>query len=101
MVNLVFNDRAIRDTLGDVPVTAFKSFFGKLSAGAGAVEMAVSVLAFDKGLIPPTPNYERPDPNCPVNVVHGKPLALPLPTALLLNHSHDGRAVAMLLAAPV
>jgi len=80
-------------------VTAPKSFFGNLSAGAGAVEMAASVLAFDKGLIPPTLNYEHPDPNCPVNVVHGQPLALARPTALLLNHSHDGRAVAMVLGA--
>ena len=91
--------QAIRDTLGDVPVTAPKSFFGNLSAGAGAVEAAVSVLAFDKGLVPPTLNYEHPDPNCPVNVIHGEPLKLPGPTALLLNHSHDGRAVAMVLAA--
>ncbi len=90
--------QAIRDTLGDVPVTAPKSFFGNLSAGTGAVEMAASVLAFDKGLVPPTLNYERPDPKCPVNVVHGEPLKLPRPTALLLNHSHDGRSVAMVLA---
>ena len=92
--------QAIRDTLGDVPVTAPKSFFGNLSAGTGAVEMAATVLAFDKGLVPPTLNYERPDPKCPVNVIHGEPLKLPRPTALLLNHSHDGRSVAMVLAAP-
>jgi 3-oxoacyl-[acyl-carrier-protein] synthase II len=92
--------QAIHDTLGDVPVTALKSFFGNFSAGTGAVEMAASVLAFDKGLIPPTLNYEHPDPKCPVNVVHGEPLELPRPTALLLNHSADGRSVAMVLAAP-
>ena len=92
--------RAIRDTLGDVPVTAPKSFFGNLSAGTGAVEAVVSVLAFHKGLVPPTLNYDRPDPDCPVNVIHPEPLDLPRPTALLLNHCWDGRAAAMVLAAP-
>ena len=37
---------AIRDTLGDVPVTAPKSFFGNLGAGTGAVELIGSLLAF-------------------------------------------------------
>jgi 3-oxoacyl-[acyl-carrier-protein] synthase II len=63
--------RAIHDTLGDVPVTAPKSFFGNLGAGTGAVEMAASVLGFQEGLVPYTLNYERPDPECPVHVIHG------------------------------
>ena len=57
--------QAIRDTLGDVPVTAPKSYFGHLGAAAGSLETAVSVLAFQHGLVPPTLNYEQPDPQCP------------------------------------
>lgn len=89
---------AIREVLGDVPVTAPKSFFGNLSAGTGAVEMAVSVLALDKGSVPPTLNYQRPDPDCPVHVIHGQPLPLDRPTAVILNHARTGQAVAIVLA---
>jgi len=92
--------QAIRDLLGDVPVTAPKSFFGGLGAGAGAVEMAVSVLAMQDALVPPTLNYEHPDPECPVNVVRGQPLRAGKPIALLLNHTSLGQAVAMVLGPP-
>ncbi len=91
--------QAIRATLGDVPVTAPKSFFGNLGAGTGAVEMAASVLALQTGLVPPTLNYQDPDPACAVNVVHGEPLVATRPTALLLNHTPQGQAVAVVLAA--
>src|SRR4029079_8195839 len=61
--------RAIESTLSDVPVTAPKSYFGHVGPGGGAVELGVSVLGLQRGLIPPTINYETPDPQCPVNVV--------------------------------
>src|SRR4029078_3232987 len=63
---------AIRATLGDVPVIALKSYFGDLAAGSGAVELIGSILALHRGQLPPTLNYEQPDPTCPVNVVHGR-----------------------------
>src|SRR5262249_21629513 len=59
--------QAIRAALGDVPVTALKSYFGDLAAGSGAVELIGSVLALVHGSLPPTLNYEQPDPACPVN----------------------------------
>jgi 3-oxoacyl-[acyl-carrier-protein] synthase II len=89
---------AIRSVLGDVPVTAPKGHFGYLGAGCGALEMAVSVLAFQHGLIPPTLNYEHPDPQCPINVVHGRPMPMKRRTALVLSHSPLGQAVAVVLA---
>jgi 3-oxoacyl-[acyl-carrier-protein] synthase II len=90
--------RAIRDTLGETPVTAPKSFFGNLGAGGGAIEMAASVLAFSKGEVPATLNYERFDPECPINVVHGEPISLGSPTALILNQASYGQAVAVALS---
>jgi 3-oxoacyl-[acyl-carrier-protein] synthase II len=91
--------QAIRAELGDAPVTAPKSFFGNLGAGGGAVEMAVSLLALEHRTTPVTLNYERPDPECPVNVVHSQPLAAGASTALLLNQSPMGQSVALLIAA--
>jgi 3-oxoacyl-[acyl-carrier-protein] synthase II len=91
--------QAIHVVLGDVPVTAPKSNLGFAGAGSGALETAVSVLALQQKLIPHTLNYEHPDPQCPVNVVHGQPRPLDRPTALVLSHSPHGQAVAVVLAA--
>jgi 3-oxoacyl-[acyl-carrier-protein] synthase II len=90
--------QAIRDTLGDVPVTAPKSFFGNLRAGAGAVELAVSLFALQSGLVPPVLNYERPDAQCPVNVVRDRPLETGKQIAMVLNHTRYGQAIAVVLA---
>jgi 3-oxoacyl-[acyl-carrier-protein] synthase II len=89
--------RAIRNTLGDVPVIALKSYFGDLSAGSGAVEMAGSLLALANGQLPPTLNYEHPDPLCPLNVVHCQLQPVEKPAALLLNQSNTGQAAAIVV----
>lgn len=91
---------AIRSVLGDVPVTAPKGNFGYLGAGSGALETVASILAIQHGQIPPTLNYEHPDPQCAINVVHGGPMPLAHPTALVLSHSPLGQAVAVVLAGP-
>jgi 3-oxoacyl-[acyl-carrier-protein] synthase II len=90
---------AIRAALGDVPVTAPKSFFGHLGAAAGALETAVGILSIRHGLVPPTLHYEQPDPQCPVNVVHGQPASLSRGAVMILSHSPQGQAVAVVLAA--
>ena len=91
---------AIYRTLGDVPVTAPKSYFGNLAAGAGVVELAVSLLAIRYGFVPPTLNYSRPDPKCPIRVVHGRPLTGLPPTAVVLNHSPTGQVASLVVASP-
>ena len=90
---------AIRDTLGNVPVTAPKSLFGNLGAGGGAVEMIASMLALETGRVPATLNYEQPDPHCPIEVIHGSPATIEKRTALLLNQSSLGQSAAVILAA--
>lgn len=89
--------RAIEQQMGDVPVTAPKSFFGHLGAGSSVVELVTSLLALDHGEIPPTLNYESPDPRCPVQVIHGDALPVRRPTALTLSQSTTGQAVALVL----
>ena len=90
---------AIREVLGDVPVTAPKSFFGNLGSSSGAVEMVASVLALQRAAIPVTLNYTQPDPACPVCVVHGENLTAQHPTAVVLSQSQFGQAVALALDA--
>ena len=98
----VHNDRieaqAISDRLGETPVTAAKSLFGNLGAGSGAVELAVSLLGIQHGVIPPTLNYDQPDPECPVRVVTNLQPA-PNNIVLALNHRSAGQAVALVVEA--
>jgi 3-oxoacyl-[acyl-carrier-protein] synthase II len=90
---------AIAAELGDVPVTAPKAAFGHLGAGGGVVELMASLLALGAGVVPPTRNYQTPDPACPVNVVRGEPLTGRPATAIAVNVCTTGQAVAVVIAA--
>jgi len=88
--------QAIKQTLGDVPVTAAKSFFGNLGASSNAAELAISLLGMQAGVVPPTLNYEEADPACPVNVVTS-PQIPRSPNVLALSHKLTGQAVSLLV----
>jgi 3-oxoacyl-[acyl-carrier-protein] synthase II len=62
--------QAIHEVFGPrpVPVFAAKSYFGNLGAGSGIVELGLSLLGQANRSLPPTLNYEVPDPACPVAV---------------------------------
>lgn len=90
---------AIREALGDVPVTAPKSYFGNLAAGSGAVEAAASILGLPDRIVPATLNYHRPDPACPVEVIHGEAASLERPGVLMLNQAPTGQSVAIYISA--
>ncbi len=62
---------AIRDVFGDykVPVSSTKSMVGHLIGAAGAVEAIVCALALEKQVIPPSTNYETPDPDMDLNII--------------------------------
>jgi len=89
--------KAVSQVLPEVPVTALKSYFGNLGAAGGAVELVASLLSLQHGLIPPTLNYQRPDPECPVRVVRGEPQPCAARYALSLNWTQSGQAAAVVL----
>jgi len=92
--------RAIRDELGDVPVTAYKSYFGNLGAGSGAVELAATLLALRDGIVPPNRNFRQADPACPIAVVKGEPIRTERSAAMVLSQSVVGQCAAVIVGLP-
>jgi len=72
-LNDISETKAIRIALGEhareVPVSSNKSMIGHLLGGAGAVEAIFTVLTIRDGIIPPTINYDTPDPECDLDYV--------------------------------
>ncbi len=88
---------AIRAVLGNVPVTAPKGHFGHLGAGGGALELAASLLGLPSGEVPHTLNYETPDAQCPVHVIHGEPRKQESRAVLKISCTRLGGAMAMIV----
>lgn len=88
---------AVRNILGDVPCTVPSSYFGNLGSGGGAVAAMLMATALVDGAAPPTLNYERPDPRCPLNIVAKPGHALDRPAIVVLNQTPTGQAAALVL----
>lgn len=88
---------AIRDVLGDVPVFSAKGHFGNAGSGAGAIELAASLMFLEKGIVPAIKNCDKLAADCPINAVVGSPREIQKKTFIKINHTNAGRAFAMLL----
>lgn len=91
--------RAIRAVFGEAgpPVFAAKSYFGNLGAGGAPVELAISLLALQHGTLPPTLNYEEPDPECPIPVLAGAPHTVRKPHVLKISFTGMGQCAALIV----
>ncbi len=63
-IKTVFKNKAL-----SIPVSSTKSMTGHLLGGAGGVETVFTALTIKNGIIPPTINYENPDPECDLDYV--------------------------------
>ena len=84
------NDRvetgAIRDVFGEdadrLMVSSTKSMIGHMMGAAGAVEAAIAALTCYHGVVPPTINYETPDPDCDLDYVPNEARSAPVRRAM-------------------
>ena len=100
-----FNDKneslAIRAVFGaaadDVAVSSTKSMTGHMLGAAGSVEAAICALAITRGVVPPTINYETPDPICDLDYVPNVARELTVDAALSNSFGFGGTNAALVI----
>jgi 3-oxoacyl-[acyl-carrier-protein] synthase II len=98
----IIESRSIRAVFGEhtdqLPVSSTKSMHGHLIGAAGALELALSVLAMNKGALPPTTGLTDPDPACDLLLVRGSAMPAPQVNAVMSNSFAFGGSNACLVA---
>ncbi len=92
-IKRVFGERAYQ-----IPVSSAKSMLGHCFAGAGAVESVITMMALREGIIPPTINYETPDPECDLDCVPNEPRQADIKIALKNSFGMGGQNACLVLA---
>jgi len=91
--------RLFGPALADAPLTSLKAAIGHSFGASGAVETAASVLAVERGLVPPSFGTEEVDPELPPCRIALAPERAARNAALLLAESFGGRCAALVLKA--
>lgn len=92
---------AIKKVFGEyayqVPVSSNKSAMGHALGAAGAIEAIFSVYTIGEGIIPPTWNYENPDPDCDLDYVPNQPRSAQVNTVLSNSFGMGGQNACLVL----
>jgi 3-oxoacyl-[acyl-carrier-protein] synthase II len=81
-------------------VSAIESMVGHPLGAAGAIKIAASALAIKHGIVPPTINYEQPDPDCDLNYVPNKSIKKDLNFVVSNSFSFGGKNSILILKKP-
>ncbi|AEF17391.1 3-oxoacyl-(acyl-carrier-protein) synthase 2 [Thermoanaerobacterium xylanolyticum LX-11] len=93
-----YNDKyetmAIKNIFGEhaykLKISSTKSMTGHMLGASGAVEAVATILAIKNGIVPPTINYETPDPECDLDYVPNKALKMDVNYALSNSFGFGG-----------
>jgi 3-oxoacyl-[acyl-carrier-protein] synthase II len=95
---------AIRSVFGEhaaaLPISSTKSMTGHLLGGAGALESLVCILVIRDGIVPPTINYETPDPECDLDYVPNVARAVDVSAAMTNSFGFGGHNVSLIFTGP-
>ena len=95
-----FETLAIKKALGNhaykIPVSSTKSMTGHLLGAAGGIESIVCALSIRDGKVPPTINYEEPDPDCDLDYVPNKMREVDVDVAICNNLGFGGQNAVLL-----
>jgi 3-oxoacyl-[acyl-carrier-protein] synthase II len=94
-VSAVFGARA-----GAIPISSNKSMIGHTLTAAGAVEAIFTLLSIKHGRLPPTINYDTPDPALPVDCVPNVARDARVTHAISNSFGFGGQNVCLVLGAP-
>jgi 3-oxoacyl-[acyl-carrier-protein] synthase II len=102
----VVNDKvetmAIKQACGNsarnIPVSSIKSMMGHLIAAAGSVEAITCILSIRDDVLPPTRNYETPDPECDLDYVPNVAREAPVRRALSNSFGFGGQNISLVFA---
>jgi 3-oxoacyl-[acyl-carrier-protein] synthase II len=94
MLKSAFGDQAYR-----IPVSSIKSMVGHPFGASGVLQAATCALTIKNRTVPPTINYEEPDPQCDLDYVPNEPRQEPVNTALAYSLGMGGNNAALALAA--
>ncbi|MCC6628325.1 MAG: beta-ketoacyl-ACP synthase II [Chloroflexi bacterium] len=89
----VFGDRA-----GSVAISSTKSMTGHLLGAAGALEAAICLQVMAAGIVPPTINFETPDPACDLDYVPNEARRLPVRVAMTNSFGFGGHNASLVIA---
>lgn len=84
------------DRLREIPVTSIKGAIGTALGASGPIQTASTALSLLHGLLPPTVNWETPDPACPLNLSN-QPRRLPVRIAVVNSHGLSGSNAALVI----
>lgn len=93
---------AIKQAFGpeayNTPVSSTKSMMGHLIAAAGSAEAIVCLLAMNEGVLPPTINYETPDPLCDLDYVPNQPRPAEVRKTLSNSFGFGGQNISLIFS---
>jgi 3-oxoacyl-[acyl-carrier-protein] synthase II len=92
-IKRVFGERAYK-----IPTSSSKSMLGHLIAAAGVVELITCVEVLHRGWVPPTINYETPDPACDLDYVPNKPRQHAAAHALSNSFGFGGQNISLIVS---